>query len=312
MNRPVCMKKSEKEDRSFMEYSDIIIFIMELVGTVAFAASGALTAIQRRMDLFGVNVLGVTTAVGGGMIRDLILGQNPPAMFLNSTYAVTAIVTSTILFFCVAFRRSHGTKLHDRTERMQRTDRYEQPGMTSGAEYPSQAGMMQRPDRHDRPGMMDGAGLHGRAGMMQRPDRDGQPDMRHAEEARFHRGAYVGLPRGYDLLLLIGDTIGLGIFTVVGSYAAVRAGYGDNRFLILFVGVLTGVGGGMLRDIMAGNMPYILVKHVYAVASLAGALTFTLLLPHLPRLGCMVAGATVVMVIRFLAAYYHWNLPRVH
>lgn len=283
-----------------MEYSDIIIFIMELVGTVAFAASGALTAIQRRMDLFGVNVLGVTTAVGGGMIRDLILGQNPPAMFLNSTYAVTAIVTSTILFFCVAFRRSHGTKLHDRAERMQRTDRYEQPGMTSGAEYPGQAGMMQAPDRHEQPGTTGGT------------DRPGQPDMRHAEEARFHRGAYVGLPRGYDLLLLIGDTIGLGIFTVVGSYAAVRAGYGDNRFLILFVGVLTGVGGGMLRDIMAGNMPYILVKHVYAVASLAGALTFTFLLPHLPRLGCMVAGATVVMVIRFLAAYYHWNLPRVH
>lgn len=298
MNRPVCMKKGEKEDLSFMEYSDIIIFIMELVGTVAFAASGALTAIQRRMDLFGVNVLGVTTAVGGGMIRDLILGQNPPAMFLNSTYAVTAIVTSTILFFCVSFRRSHGMKHDGGPEMMRSAERHDQVEMMQGAGCREEAEMIH------------GAGHHEQAGMPNGSERRDQP-LRHAEDARFHRGAYVGLPRGYDLLLLIGDTIGLGIFTVVGSYAAVRAGYGDNRFLILFVGVLTGVGGGMLRDIMAGNMPYILVKHVYAVASLAGALTFTLLLPHLPRLGCMVAGAAVVMVIRFLAAYYHWNLPRV-
>ncbi|MFR3322063.1 MAG: TRIC cation channel family protein [Lachnospiraceae bacterium] len=58
--------------------------------------------------------------------------------------------------------------------------------------------------------------------------------------------------------MLICDTIGLGIFTVVGSSAAIDAGYGDNRFLIVFVGVLTGVGGGMIRDMMAGTMPYIL------------------------------------------------------
>lgn len=213
-----------------MDYSDMLIFIMEITGTVAFAASGAMTGIQRRMDLFGVNVLGVTTAVGGGLIRDLILGLNPPVMFQNPRYALTAVLTSTVLFAFMYAR--------------------------FGA----------RPGRYAR--------------------------MR-------------------ELLLLIGDTIGLGIFTVVGSHTAITAGYADNRFLLVFVGVITGVGGGLLRDVLAGNMPYILVKHVYAVASLAGALVYVLLQPHLGGLPCMLAGAAVVMLIRFLAAYYRWNLPRV-
>lgn len=213
-----------------MSCSDMIILIMELIGTVAFAASGAMTGIQKKMDLFGVNVLGITTAVGGGLVRDLILGKNPPAMFLDSKYALTAIFTSTLLFFVVYFRQ----KL-----------------------VPEKVSLF------------------------------------------------------LDKLLLIGDTIGLGIFTVMGCYAAVLAGYEENRFLILFVGVLTGVGGGMIRDVMAGNTPYILIKHIYAVASLAGAFVFVLCQAHFGRIGCLVGGASVVIVIRFLAAHYRWNLPRI-
>ena len=213
-----------------MDYSDIIIFVMEIVGTVAFAASGAMTAIQKRMDLFGVNVLGVTTAVGGGLIRDLILKVHPPAMFRNSTYAITAIITSTVVFLGVYVRE------------------------------------------------------------------------------KWSLAKYTMI---YDKLLLFGDTIGLGIFTVVGSHAAVVAGYGGNRFLLIFVGMMTGVGGGMIRDIMAGNTPYILVKHVYAVASMAGALVYTLLLPHMKNIECMTIGAATVMVIRLLAAHYKWNLPKI-
>lgn len=214
-----------------MQYSDIIIFVMEIIGTIAFAISGALIGVQKKMDLFGINVLGITTAVGGGLIRDLILGVNPPAMFRNSTYAMTAIVTSTIVFLWIYFKKKN-------------------------------------------------MGVHAK--------------------------------KTYDWLMLVGDTIGLGIFTVVGSYAAVKAGYTSDRFLTMFVGVMTGVGGGMMRDIMAGNTPYILVKHIYAVASLAGAAVFTILLPYGTSLQCMVAGASVVMVIRFLAAHYRWNLPRIH
>ena len=81
-----------------MEYSDLMIFIMEMLGTVAFASSGAMLGIERKMDIFGVNVLGVTTAVGGGIIRDLILGINPPVTFLHAVYALAAVITSTLLF----------------------------------------------------------------------------------------------------------------------------------------------------------------------------------------------------------------------
>lgn len=53
---------------------EIITFIMEIIGTIAFAASGAMVGVGRRMDIFGVCVLGVVTSVGGGMIRDIVLG----------------------------------------------------------------------------------------------------------------------------------------------------------------------------------------------------------------------------------------------
>ena len=66
-----------------MNYSDSILSIMEIIGTVAFASSGAMLAIRKRMDLFGICVLGVTTSVGGGMIRDLLLGITPPNIFRN-------------------------------------------------------------------------------------------------------------------------------------------------------------------------------------------------------------------------------------
>ena len=64
-----------------MDYQQLITFIMEMIGTIAFAASGAMVAVDRAMDIFGVIVLGVTTAVGGGAVRDVILGIVPPAMF---------------------------------------------------------------------------------------------------------------------------------------------------------------------------------------------------------------------------------------
>ena len=60
-----------------------LILILELIGTVAFAASGALTGLRKKMDIFGVAILGLTTAVGGGVVRDVILGNTPPATFRN-------------------------------------------------------------------------------------------------------------------------------------------------------------------------------------------------------------------------------------
>ena len=212
-----------------MNYSDLIIFIMEMMGTVAFAASGAMLGIRKKMDLFGVCVLGVTTAVGGGMIRDIILGIIPPGMFRRPVYTFVAIVPSVGLFALLYIKRNL---------------------------------------------------LDGRIGHL------------------------------YELLMNISDAIGLGIFTVVGINTAWSAGY-HALFLVVFVGVLTGVGGGLLRDVMAQEKPYILTKHIYACASIVGALVCVDTEETLGNLPAMMVGACVVVIVRFLAMHYRWNLPRI-
>lgn len=75
-----------------------IIYILDLIGTAAFAASGAWVGVRKRMDLFGVVVLGVVTAVGGGTLRDLLLGDTLPFSLENETYLYTAIIASLIVF----------------------------------------------------------------------------------------------------------------------------------------------------------------------------------------------------------------------
>ena len=205
---------------------ETFILILELAGTMAFAASGAITALKKGMDLFGVCILGLTTAVGGGVIRDVILGNTPPATFLNPIYASVALVTSLVLFL---------------------------------------------------------------------------PRIRHL---------LMWDQRLYDLSMLILDSLGLGIFTVVGIRIAWRSTAEPTLFLLVFVGVVTGVGGGVLRDVMAGDTPYIFVKHIYACASLAGALACAMLWRPAGEVAAILAGAGVVVLIRFLSAHYRWNLPR--
>ncbi len=212
-----------------MDYSELMIFIMEIIGTIAFASSGAMLAVQKEMDLFGVCVLGVTTAVGGGLIRDLILGIIPPGMFRRPVYTLVAVTVCVLLFFLLYVKRNL---------------------------------------------------WKGRFGI------------------------------AYDKVMLIFDAVGLGIFTVVGINTAWNVGY-SQRFLLVFVGVITGVGGGLIRDMMAEVKPYILTKHIYACASIAGAVVCVLSRQRLGQLGAMVTGAAVVILIRFLAAHYRWNLPRI-
>lgn len=194
------------------------IFIFEIIGTIAFAISGASLAISKKMDIFGVAILGMTTAVGGGIIRDLILGITPPMAFRNPVYALLAIVVSIIVFI---------------------------------------------------------------------------PRIRE-------------LAAREQTLLLIMDTIGLGVFTVVGVRAGMPHG---NIFLSVFVGTLTGVGGGVLRDVFVGYAPYIFVKHFYATASLIGALA-TALLWGVGETAAMIVGAAIVVVLRLLAARFRWSLPK--
>ena len=77
---------------------DAFIFILNFLGTLAFAASGAMIGLKKNMDIFGVCILGLTTATGGGVIRDLILGLTPPMAFRDPTSAVVALVTSAVFF----------------------------------------------------------------------------------------------------------------------------------------------------------------------------------------------------------------------
>ncbi len=206
---------------------DFFFLCLEILGTIAFAVSGAIKGVRKKMDVFGVCVLGLITAVGGGIIRDLILGNTPPITFINSRYALIAVITSIIIFL------------------------------------------------------------------------------------PFVRKFLVHHKRGYDLCLLITDTLGLATFSVIGVQVA-YAGFSSNTFLLIFVGVITGVGGGVLRDMMSKNIPDIFVKHFYASASIVGV-AFTCVLWNLVgETLAMVIGFIVIVALRFLAAKYHWNLPSIH
>jgi len=227
-----------------------IVLIFELIGTVAFSISGAMVGLRRKMDIFGIFILGLCTAVGGGVIRDVVLGRTPPASFVHPIYAVTAALSAMLTFF---------------------------PAWTRMIE---------------------------------------------------HNQLF------YDRLMLIMDSIGLGIFTVVGVRAAYAVVYEPSLYLLIFVGVITGVGGGMLRDVLAGEMPLIFRKHFYACASIIGAVVYVAVWTIGVRLtggaggtnlhpvsivtgvgvyiqyAAMAAGALTVFVLRLLAAHYEWSLPR--
>ena len=201
---------------------DIFILILELTGAAAFAVSGALTGIRKNMDIFGVCILGLTVAVGGGVIRDIILGATPPAMFQNPIYAITAIATCFIIFI---------------------------------------------------------------------------PTVRN----------FVSRS---SVLMLVTDSIGLGIFTVSGAMRAFETASEPGIFLPVFVGVVTGVGGGLIKDIMAGNTPAIFVKHIYATASIAGAVLFCMLRVFAGRYIAMLAATGFIIAVRLLASHFEWSLPK--
>ena len=202
-----------------------LLLIFEIIGTIAFASSGAMVGLSKKMDIFGVMTLGLVTAVGGGVIRDLVLGNTPPATFRNPIYAVVALAVSAILFV-PAVRRFLFQK-----------------------------------------------------------------------------------QKIYDKSMLFMDSLGLGIFTVVGIETALLSGE-NSVFLLIFVGMITGIGGGVIRDILAGNTPYILIKHFYATASLIGAVVF-IILWNLSFFGIAYAfGAATVVILRLFAAKYHWSLPK--
>ena len=85
-----------------MDFEEIVYFIVEILGTIAFATSGAMVAISKRVDIFGVLVLSSVTALGGGCIRDILIGALPPRMFSDYRYVMVSVIVS-LLVFIIAY-----------------------------------------------------------------------------------------------------------------------------------------------------------------------------------------------------------------
>lgn len=96
---------------------------------------------------------------------------------------------------------------------------------------------------------------------------------------------------------------------MVGVQCAFQQAQDYNLFLLVFVGVITGVGGGVLRDVLSNQKPYIFVKHFYACPTLIGALLCALCWRHLGDIPSMLLGAAVILVLRLCAAHFRWGLP---
>ena len=205
-----------------------VMFVLELIGAAAFAVSGAMVAIEKKADIFGVLFLAVTTALGGGVIRDVLIGRIPPVMFVSYWYLLISVVAA-LAVFIDAYLRSEKYKLH--------LDKL-------------------------------------------------------------------------DSVNNVFDAIGLAVFTVSGMNAAMPVS--DDVFGVLFVGVSTGVGGGMLRDVMTNTMPKVLRKRVYAVASLiGGGLYYVMHVLDINQLLSVGCGMLVIFALRLFATIYKWNLPSV-
>jgi Predicted membrane protein len=212
-----------------MQYFDVLIHIIEFVGIAAFAISGTLVATENDLDFFGALVLGTTTAVGGGIIRDVILGISPPSTFVKPVYVIIAASVSAVIFLAQCFA---GQVINRRKE-------------------------------------------------------------------------------FYLQVINIFDAIGLGVFVVLGVNTAIASGFGNNAFLVIFVGTVTGVGGGVARDMFVCQTPVILRKRIYAVAAIIGAsLYYVLYTCHADDTFSLLISTFAVMLIRFLATYYKWNMPK--
>jgi uncharacterized membrane protein YeiH len=202
-------------------FSPSVQHTLDLVGIFVFAISGALLAVRKNFDVFGMAVLAEVTALGGGLFRDLIIGAVPPAAFTDFGYFVTPLFAAAMVFF-----------LHPHVERIQ-----------------------------------------------------------------------VGVN--------IFDAAGLGLFCVAGTTKAYE--YGLSLTSSATLGLATAVGGGVLRDILANEVPSLLRwdRDLYAVPAMVGA-TMVVLCIRYDILTPFTSGFAVVtaFALRLLAMKYHWRAPR--
>lgn len=213
-----------------MTIPQIILLILEIIGTVAFAVSGAFVAIKGKLDIFGVIFVGCITAVGGGMTRDLLIGATPPAIFSNWYILLIAALTSTVVFIIAYIYREKFDSVREKIE---------------------------------------------------------------------HVNNFF-------------DAIGLAAFSVMGTELAFVKGFSDNALLSVTLGMLTGVGGGIYRDILTDTTPYIFKKHIYALASIFGAaLYFVIRIWTADTVLPTIVSVLFVITIRMLATKYRWSLPKI-
>lgn len=198
----------------------MMLYLFEQFGVAVSAIGGVLAARGKSVDLFGVVVLAVVTAFGGGTIRDLALGDLP-VFWVRDPLFLTSAVTVALITFCAA-------RLHD-----------------------------------------------------------------------FQSNA-----------LLIADAFQLAFFTMIGAKKAVE--FGADAPVVIAMGVITGVAGGIIRDVLTGEIPLVFRRHIhlYATASLAGAIVFVALNRWLP-LGAaeLVIGALATLLLRLAAMRWKLALP---
>ena len=198
----------------------VLIQILDLFGTMAFAVTGAFKAIEHKSDIVGIIILSTITGVAGGVIRDIIFGKFPPTVVINPLYLVVTVVTGIVIFIL----------------------------------YPS---------------------------------------------IKIH----------WNLFLKF-DAIGLGVFTVIGASIAYNI-FGLNFLTMAFAGVLTAVGGGILRDVFVNEVPLVFVKELYASTSFIGVIIlFVMLVMGINLYSATIPSILAVTSIRLLAMKYNWNLPR--
>jgi uncharacterized membrane protein YeiH len=194
------------------------LLVADLIGVAVFAASGASAAIAKRFDLFGVAFVGFVAALGGGILRDLVIDAVPPLAFADWRYAITATIASLAVFW-----------FHPLVSRLRRT-------------------------------------------------------------------------------VLVLDAAGLGLFTVTGTLKALNVGVPPVGACL--IGMLTGIGGGLARDLLTGDIPVVLQRDIYAVVALGGAVTVVIL----ERVGAadpvlLAAAAVLMTAVRLIALRRRWSAP---
>jgi uncharacterized membrane protein YeiH len=197
---------------------DTFVKILDLVGTFVFAISGAVAAVNGRLDIFGILVLSFVAGNFGGIGRDLLIGAVPPAALTDGRYLLVSVLAGLITFFW-----------------------------------------------------------------------------------------YAGVDKLRNPVLLF-DAAGLSLFAVSGAQKAIE--FGLNPVMAALLGMVTGIGGGMTRDVLLSEVPQVLRSDLYAVAALAGASVVVVadMLGISYGLSAL-AGAALCFGLRFMAIRHGWHLP---